>query len=485
MPTKRGVALVGARAITAMAGIAVAVVTVGAAQLVEWPTVSRPALSTVVEPQPSEQLRVCPGPLLTLGDDPNEASTATSIGSATTVSAARAGASVSPWTTPEVADIRAVDNAQSARDGAPLLLSVPVEDGTTTPPLVAGSQSQAVLSETIGGFAAAACAEAVSESWLVGGSTDIGHTSLVLLTNPTSVVASVDLTVYGETGRVDAPGSTGILVQPSEQRIISLAGLAPNLKSPIVQVQATGGQIAATLEESLVRGIDPGGVELVGPTAAPADDITIAGVRIPVATGSQEAPEAEEFSDETPTVRVLVPGPDRAEVQVGILSEDGEATGASQRLELEPGIATEIPLTALAAGVFTVRLQSDQPLVAAARTTSIGTTTRDFGWFAASEPLSRDFAVSVAPGPSPTLHLYNRDRMDATLSVLVDGGSAVDVEVAAGQSVIVPMLPSGRYTIAGGSQIVASVGYSGDGALSSFALNPPGPLATPIRVYSR
>jgi hypothetical protein len=289
----------------------------------------------------------------------------------------------------------------------------------------------------------------------------------------------------GETGRVDAPGSTGILVQPGEQRIVSLAGLAPNLRSPVVQVIATGGQVTASLEESSVRGIDPGGAELVGPTAAPAVDLAIPGVLIAAAVDPAAVTEEEEFSDETPTIRVLVPGTTRARVEVGVFSEAGQATGASQQVELEPGIATEIPLTALTSGVYTVRLNSDQPLVAAARTSVSGTASRDFGWFVASQPLVGDFALSIAPGPSPTLHLYNDESTDTTVSITGEGGVPAEVAIAARQSLFVELAGDTRYAVTNSSEIVASVSYSGDGTLSSFAINPPGPLATPITVYSR
>lgn len=485
MPTKRGVARISARAGTAVVGIAVAFATVSALQFADWPVVTNPPLATVVSPEPSEQQRVCPGPLLALGEDASQASAVTSVGTPDIASGAQADASDSPWTEPEPVELAAVDNTQGTRDGSPIVLRVPVETGSDTPPLVAGSQSQTAASETLGGFAAAACTEAVSEAWLVGGSTDVGHTSLILLANPTTVVASVDLVILGETGRIDAPGSTGILVQPGEQRIVSLAGLAPNVKSPVVQVIATGGQIAASLEQSSVRGIDPGGVELLGPTAAPAVDVVIAGVRIASAADPAAATEEVEFTDETPTIRVLVPGTTPAQVEVGVFSEDGQATGASQQVELEPGVATEVPLTALPSGVYTVRLNSDQPLVAAARTSVTGTTNRDFGWFVASQALASNFALSIAPGPSPTLHLHNVEATDTTVTISGEGGASTELAIAARQSAFVALTGNARYTVTNGSEVVASVSYSGDGVLSSFAINPPGPLATPITVYSR
>jgi hypothetical protein len=483
MPTKRGVAILGARAAAGLVGLAVIAAAVGAAAAVDWPTVHQSPPSALVTPQPGEQQRVCAGPLLTLAENSSHASAATSVGSATTISGARATVTSPNSVRPDVTGLKAVDNADAGVDGVPQRLSVPVKTGATEAPLVAGSQSQTAGSETIAGFAASACAEAASDSWLVGGSTDVGHTSLVLLSNPSTVLATVKLSVFSEGGVIDAPGSTGILVQPGTQRIVSLAGLAPNLKSPIVHVESRGGQVAASLEQSVVHGIRPSGVELIGPTNPAALEQTIAGVIVtPLPVGG--APSADqEFTDESSTVRVLTTGSKPATVQVGLISEDGTASGTSTQVELQPGVATEVPLNGLAVGSFTVRLTADQPIVAAARTATTGSTGKDFSWFTASGSLTGSFMVAVANGPSPTLHLHNSGKTDAHLSVSGDPGSPTDVTVPAGESVIVPLRSSGTYTVGGAEHIVASVGYSGDGLLSSFPVSPAGPLAAPIRVY--
>jgi hypothetical protein len=483
MPSKRGVAIFGVRAVVGIVGLAVGVAAVGAAALADWPTAEKPPPSVVVTPQPAEQQRVCPGPLLTLAEDSTQASAATSVGTAASIYVARAAGSNGSPITPDLVDIKAPDNADARADGSPLLLSVPAQPGVEAAPLVVGSQSQSVASETIGGLAVAGCAEATGSAWLVGGSTDVGHTSLVLLSNPSTVLATVSLTVYSETGQVDAPGSTGILVQPGTQRIVSLAGLAPNLKSPIVHVQSRGGQVAASLEESLVNGIKPGGVELMGQTAPAALEQTIAGLLVTAApTGG--AADSAELSDDMPSVRILVPGDAPATVRLGLTSDDGVAPGLALQFQVPPGIATEVPLTGITAGSFTVRLSSDQPIVAAARAATTGTASADFAWFPASNALTGDFLVAVAAGPSPTLHLHNPGDTDAQLGITTEDGARSAVTIPAGQSTFVALRPSARYSVTGGTSTIASVGYSGDGLLSSFALQPTGPLATPITVYA-
>ncbi|WP_022885003.1 DUF5719 family protein [Glaciibacter superstes] len=482
MPSKHGLALFGVRAVSGLVGIGVAVVAVAAAALVPWPTAPAPPPSAIVSPQPADQQRVCPGPLLTLAEDSAQASTATSVGGADGTFAALEPGS-DELISPEVTDLDAADNTDSASDGAPQLLSADVPDGATEAPLVAGSQSQTASGETLSGFAAAACGEAASDSWLVGGSTDIGHTSLVLLSNPTEVVATVDLIVYSETGLVDAPGSTGILVQPGSQRIVSLAGLAPNVKSTVVHVQSQGGQVAASLEQSLIHGIVPAGVELIGPSTQPTTVQSIVGLQVttPVAAVTDDG---HDHADEgVPAIRVLVPGDSPATVQIGVQSESGSADGTSLQVELEPGIATEVPLDGLTPGSYTVTLDSNQPVVAAARTTATGEA-EDFAWFTTSGTLSRDFLLGVADGPTPTLHVFNSKATDAELTLTPQSGEAIDLVVPGGQSVIVSLKPSSRYSVSGADGTVASVGYAGDGRVSSFAVQPAGPLATPITVYA-
>lgn len=481
MPSKRAVARTGSRVVAGLIGLGVAVTAVGAAALIPWPTMTTTPTSVVVAPIPSEQKRVCPGPLLTLAEDASSAQAATSIGSAVAVYGTTPGGAA-PGPIDDVSSLTARDNARSDRDGSPLLLSVAAAPGSTVPSLVAGSQSQTAAGETVAGFAAAACGEASADAWLVGGSTDVGRTGLLLLSNPTTVVASVDLTVFGETGAVDAPGATGILVQPGEQRIVSLAGLAPNLQSPVVHVQSSGGQVAASLEQSLIQGIEPGGVELLGPSAGPSTDQVIAGLVVTKQPTSAAQSDAETVSDEVPSVRIFAPGDEPAAVEIVVSGTDGVA--ASFNVDVQAGIASEVPLPGLAPGSYAVRLDSDQPIVAAARASAVGGPRKDFAWFAASASLPGDFMVSVPSGPGPTLHLVNTGQADATLTVTSDSGRSNEVTVAAGVPAALRLAPGDRYVVAGGTSIVAAVSYSGAGMLSGFTLSPAGPLAAPIRVYT-
>ena len=392
MATRRGAVIVGARAVGALVAVAIGAGAVATAALVPWPTSFVSPPSERIVPVPTSAQRVCPGPLLTLALDPTAATTATSIGSASITDAAGDGQSA-----PESTTLQSPDNARASSDGAAELITVTA--GDTGAPLVAGSQSQVASTETDAGLAAAACTEAGPDAWLVGGSTDVGRSTLVSLSNPSAVPATVDLAIYGESGPIDAPGSTGILVQAGEQRIISLAGLAPDVLAPVVHVTSTGGDIAAALQTSIVRGLEPGGIDLVGPTSSPARDLTISGVVIPAASAAEAGDSPAAPSDDQPALRLLAPGREPTEATVSVTGES-DAPGTSFSVHLEPGVSVDAPLAALAPGAYSVRVEADRPITAAARTSVQSASGRDIAWFAASPPLgAAPIVLAVAEGP--------------------------------------------------------------------------------------
>ncbi|ANJ27660.1 DUF5719 family protein [Agromyces aureus] len=487
MPVDRSRILrTGTRTLAALAAAAVAVGVVGAAALGSWPSSRTEAPSVVVEPAAVSQQRVCPGPILAIGADAAEATGIESVGTASVVTA----------TDPEDVDLdlswlAQSENPDAAEDAGPLVIDAAA--GAVEAGMLAGAQSQTVATDVLGGFAAASCTEAVEESWLVAGATTVGRSSLVLLSNPTAVAATVDVRVIGETGPVEARSAIGITVPSGTQRVLSLAGLAPNLASPVVHVTSTGGAIAASLEQSVVEGLAPAGVELTGPTAPPAESQIIPGLVVDGAQGVH-ADEDHADGDAFTALRLYSPGDESVEVAIGIVPVDG-GTGDAIDVDLQPGKVSDIPLGDLPAGTYTVRIDADGPVVAAARSTvtapaddAEGEVTdaaapADLAWFPAALPLLDSAVIAVASGPSPTLHLAAGAEGADEASVTI-GGSIREIEVPPLGTVSVP-LERGTVLLQGVEGLTASVTYRGDDALAAFVVAPPGPLDSPIRVYPR
>lgn len=476
MADKRGLARIGARALGGLVGAAVAVVAIGGATLLPLPRFAIGAPSTTVRPVAADQQRVCPGPILALAADAGAATQPSPIGQAST----RYGTDG-----PDV-QVRSLkpDSDAASRSEAPQTLTVATPQGATSSPLFAGAQVQTATSDDLAGLAAAACAEPAADTWLVAGSTALGQTSLVLLANPTSVDATVSLSIYTETGTVSAPGATGITVPAGGQKVIPLAGLAPAAAAPVVRVQTTGGEVVATMQQSFEQGIQPQGVELTGATGAPSRQQIIPGLTIANLAAVTAAESGESVGVQFPALRIFVPGDTDADVTVGVVGEEGTAAGTSHAQTVKAGNVAEIPLDNLKDGSYTVTVNSSVPVVAAARTTTIGTSTRDFAWFVSSAPIGDSLLAAIPTGPGGMLHLANPDEKDRTVTLTTAAGKASTLVVPAEGAAQVAVSAT-TYTISGADGLRGSVSFAADGASSTFALAPPGPLAAPIEVYPR
>ncbi|MEO7349974.1 MAG: DUF5719 family protein, partial [Terrimesophilobacter sp.] len=209
----RGIAMVGARGMLGIVGVAFAGASIVAATLIPLPSLGTGPTSMVVSPVAASQQRLCAGPVLQLGDETGlEATTAISIGTADVTSASTSG-------TPTLENMDPTENPTNTPSQR-LVLAPPLAG--EEPGVLAGSQSQSVEGQETVGFAASECVKPSSDSWLVGGSTITGRTTLLSLNNPSKVNATVRVTIYSENGLVDAVGTEGIVVPPGGREVLSL-----------------------------------------------------------------------------------------------------------------------------------------------------------------------------------------------------------------------------------------------------------------------
>ena len=488
--TRKGVILVGARAVVGLIGIGTAVVTVAAATWLPLPTVGDGPTSTLVTPVAAAQQRICPGPVLRLGDETGQdATTAISVGRSEVVRASTRGV-------PALEDMQATQNTTNVPSQR--LTLAPATEGEDSG-ILAGSQSQYVEAVDFVGFAAAQCAKPSSERWLVGGATVTGRTTLISLNNPSKVSSTVNLSIYSETGLVSAAGSDGIVVPPGGQRILSLAGFAPGIASPVVRVLSTGGQVVANLQESIVRTLDPGGVDLLGATTRPGTLTVIPGITLTDHDTVEAVQGAAGYQDINAILRIFIPGTGPAEARITAVAEDGSSPASTSTLTIDAGVVSDFPLGDFADGSYTISVATDLPAVVAARASTVtlvdgppadlteGTEPKidltDFAWFVGAPELRQQALVSVAPGPSPVLHLVNTGTADAVVTIDAATGTANTVTVLAGAALAVPVVGGISYSLAGFETLRASVSYQDAGKLASFVLSPPEHGSQPVMVY--
>ncbi|MCR2810232.1 MULTISPECIES: DUF5719 family protein [unclassified Microbacterium] len=447
-------------------GFVIAVVT---AVSLPWPTAAREPVAITAMPAPSASVVVCPGGLLALGRELEDAGRIVTAAPQTVISGVAQGRPVPttrPLTTP-------------ASDGSAPATAVVAEpvDGTRTD--VAASGSSTIVAEDLSGFAAAACRPALMESWLVGGSAATGASDTVLLANPGTVAATVQLTVFGASGPQVPAGAGELVVGPGAQAVLPLAGLQLGEQSPVIRVTATGAPVQAALQTSITRTLVPGGVDQVGATVAP-DRIQV----MPGVTVTQN-PDAEGSSDAATVVRMLSPDQDTTAVITASAVGTAAANAAPTTVPLTAGIPTEVDLGGLATGLYTVEVSADTPVVAAVwQTTGFGEGA-DFAWYSAAPPVTGEGLFATPPGPTPVLTLANPTEEPVTTAVeAVDGGFVTEVTVAPGESASVRLSARTVYLLeAGGAGIRAGLSLTGDGALAGFPVWPSDAAAPQVTVY--
>ncbi|MEP6843800.1 MAG: DUF5719 family protein, partial [Pseudolysinimonas sp.] len=271
---------------------------------------------------------------------------------------------------------------------------------------------------------------------------------------------------------------------------------------------ARGGQVVATLQQSIVRGLDAGGVDLIGGGVDPSRHLVIPGVRVIEAVGVRKALALPDWDDVVAAVRVAVPGGKAAKVQVNLVPEGAQLGGLSFEVDVSSGQVSELALdsaantdtgkVAIPDGMYTVVIDSDQPVVAAVRVSTAsdpnaaagGTGASDsdtvappsdFAWFAPSPVLSSDTAVSIAAGPAPMLSAMNPTSAAITLTLDAQaGGGSLSLVVPAGGSASIAVDPGTSYLLKNATGLVAAVSYGGDARLGHYGIASPGPVSAPI-----
>lgn len=460
---------IGARVLAGVAGLAAAACVVGGVLTISPAGARVTPVARTVTPVPAAATAACPGPLLTV----TSGTANDSLTSGSEPGTIAGGGTGQP--TSGVLTTSGVQGAAAVR-----YFEQPAVAGRA--PLLAAAQSAEANSAELSGLATANCAQPGYDSWLVGGGTSLGTTTLVVLSNPGDVAATVSLGIYDEQGLVAASGGDGIPVRPHSQHVVTLAGLAPNASATVVHVTSTGGAVSAVLQESQVTGITPQGMDWVSPTAAPDTHLLIPGAIID--TSALSAGTGSDASDGgVPVLRVLPVGDKGAKLTIGLKPSSGTKGIVALTATVDPGVVSEIPLDHVGAGDYTITVDSSVPIVGAVGTTTVNSKGTDFTWYNAAQPLNGAAAIPLAAGPGKQLHLVNTSG--SAVKVAFSGPLSQTVTVPAGGDYVRAITTSGVLSTANAGGVYASVSYTGPGLLSSYVAYPAAAAAATVKVYGR
>ncbi len=380
---------------------------------------------------------------------------------------------------------------------APSVLRAQPQGGLT--PVAAATTTYTATDGDLRGLAVTGCQAPSSDFWLMGASTTVGQSSVLTLTNPTGTPATVRLELYGQDGPIEAAGSRGQLVAPGETRQIVLAGLAGNQESLAVRVRSDGGRIAGFVQQSVLRGLTPGGVEMLSPTGGAGVTQVLPGVVVQDDATARRIREQEGYGSAAPQLQVLVPGSSDAVLDIKVYGSDGEvALPEGGVVTAAAGSVTAVPLEFLPEGNYTVSVTSDVSVVAAARVSrgiDAGEPV-DLAGVPAAIRLGSGHAVALADGADSSLVLgAPSGRGEVTLTpVAADGvlGDPVMIGIAGGTSVTVPSSSLGRNP-AGviidatgdpvyGAQVLTLAGARSGVSVTSVPAGATGPQSIPVQL---
>ncbi|GAA5148664.1 hypothetical protein GCM10025768_10680 [Microbacterium pseudoresistens] len=451
------VAGTGARLIGGLALSAACVAGVVVAVPMTLPGVQSTPAQTSVTPYPGDTLLTCAGPFRAVGRDATNATQQSTAGVPVIVSGAD-GTALQEETiaTPDLAD-----NPETT-----WFLGVPEN---REPAQIAAAESVDIRSDDLAGFAAASCREPSMESWIVGGAATTGASDILLVANPSEVTATVTFTVYGAQGT----SKSQTVIPARTQRSIPLAEGAAGESSPVVQVTVSGAPVRAALQSSLIRTLDPAGIDLQDGVVRPDTSLQLLGVRAVLASTADAA---------STKLRLLAPTADADVTIRARAAADGAAAGDPIDVSIEAGLPSEVDLSMLQPGLYSIEIEASAPVVAAAwQTTAIGKGA-DFAWMTSAPELRGTTTFAVADGPQPQVQLTNAGdaAIEAVLTPL--GAGEQRIEVPAHGSAMIDVAAGTVYTLESEGALRAAVSYLGTGQIAGYPVHPTSKASQPIVV---
>lgn len=447
----------GARVVTGVAIALACVVGVVAAIHAPWPVVRQDPAHVEVTPLPGDTALVCNGDLRALGRD---SSAPLDMRSAAAPRLTAAGASGMPSTrTLEVPDLI---------DAGDVRVLTAAADGRTAP-MIAAAESVTVTDEDLAGYAALSCGEPRLESWLVGGNVGTGAEDIVILTNAGQVPTTVTLSVYGT-----IRSARTVVVPAGTQLALPLASIAAGNESPVVKVNAVGAPVRAVLQSSLVRVLDPAGIDLQDAVDGPQQSVVLAGV--------QAFPVEGDEADMT-VLRLLSPETD-TQARIVVRETGASAAATEFTVPLTADTPADVSLSGLETGSYTVEVDADAPVVAAVRQQDGSGLDSDFAWVTPAPEIDAEVLVAVPEGPNPQLQFANTSDEEVTVSLAqIDGGEPEEIVIPAGESASVSVRSQTTYRLLPTSTVHAAVMLTQPGALAVLPVQPGTGVEQAITVY--
>lgn len=372
--------------------------------------------------------------------------------------------------------------------------------------LLSANQTQA-FKATAKGFAAGAngllaadCVRPSSDFWFLGASTAVGRQAILIVNNPSAVDSTFNLEIFDEGGLVTAPGMQGLSVAAGKTLVLPLAAFATSDPTLALHISSQGGAVAAWVQQKTVRGTVAAGIDFISPSSPPGKLEVLPGLTV---TGSKAATEIAkanpDYGDLAPVVRIFVPQATAASaktvsVTVVVSGIDAKTFGTVVRQDINVCQTTDVALSGLADGRYSVAVTADKPLFASMRLSAnakdpakvLTATGSDFTWISAAEAITTVRNILVPSRGASSLNIANDSNGQSivTLTDVARAKSATYVLPASGL-LDLPASPGANLQISATSKVYANLTTRRDNGIGSLkildAKNLGGKVAVTVR----
>jgi hypothetical protein len=234
--------------------------------------------------------------------------------------------------------------------------------------------------------------------------------------------------------------------------VLPLSAFAPKAETFSIQVSSRGAELGIWLQQKTVRGLTPGGLDLIGLAAEPNKVQDIPGVFLRGTTAiTKLSIEDTDFNDTKPILRVTVPGDKAANFTAQVQGADGSSFGNVIQGTVPAGSTRDFPLEDLADGNYSVHLTSDIPVVAASRFSRISGSKPDFTWAQAVAPSKLNAGFTAASGATTKLSIVNGNESPA--QAILNGRT---LTIPANSNLVFNLAAGTNYKLSSNLQISAS-----------------------------
>ena len=335
--------------------------------------------------------------------------------------------------------------------------------------LLTANQIQLVKDKRISGLLGAACIRPQSEFWFVGGSTTVGREALLLIHNPSTVDATVDLEIFTENGNSHSAGLSGIAVPKGKTTVLPLSSFVLRANSISLHLVSHGGSITALIQQKAVRGIFANGADFISPNEILETTSYFPGLLVRGAKDTaQFRASGTKYSDVQNMLRVFVPGTADAKLTLQVLGTDDETFGTVLSITAPAGKVTDFDIKGLDNGDYFGILDSSVPVrssIRLVRASYVGDRYVDFAWINAGQTFDTVRRVAIPSQGITKLSIVN--PMSQPTKVTLKIGSATVVRRIAGtSSIVVRATPGLSIGIVPTSKIAANIVVDVDGRLA-------------------